>query len=698
MNMQRTPDSHVFLDSCKGQHGYNCADSGYSGFFQSPQDIRQLDSTKSLSSGEYNEMAKENQRLTPVAKEKSKERLRSLAKDCRTTQQPSLLGWTETPKRQSSLHQRLHMCRPLAAVRVEGSRFPCTGTTVGPEGTGSPSIARTNSSIDVSAEHWTSTSFDSLESLTGSFVSDASELEPDVQQMGRKRRLFAQMRTSTRGDGKHISSIPGRSLSLLDADVCLSGCNQSTTECPVCMDVLASRTEEVSQSPIIKDDQSDVLFTPPSTQTPKYVRSVSEDSGFSSVTLDKSQDSSVDYDGSFQELLLAKSRGNCEASNPAETKRRSRLQRQHRLSTLKEGGSQSEDEPLDRKPLHQSQSHPKDDVFGDHASPQSVQSARCDGRTPCDSLTSTKQVHVTPLRASAVKPGSVTPFNASCANPDGTPLRTTPVNLSMTPALQLVHALCQHNAQMFMGQSPSLREHLKSTPALTDTPVMLKTLMPLAGLIGRKMGLGKVDILSELKKRNLRHILAVILGLLTPESIYNCSLVCKSWREIIKRDKSAHVKRRSYLHQVESSEESGASFATDSERKHSLQKRSALKTVQAQASTPSFCTPLSASGTPSQRSALSSGSSKREKFIAVAKTLFNDEYLKACPRCQHPARCQSVRGEGVCSHPDCSFQFCTSCLCAFHGSKECGSQIVGSRKKDTLLPGSAQSKRNVRRL
>lgn len=85
-------------------------------------------------------------------------------------------------------------------------------------------------------------------------------------------------------------------------------------------------------------------------------------------------------------------------------------------------------------------------------------------------------------------------------------------------------------------------------------------------------------------------------------------------------------------------------------------------------------------------------------FFQVAKTLFNDECLKACPRCQHPARCQSVKGEGVCSHPDCGFQFCTSCLCAFHGARECGSQIVGSRKKDTLLPGSAQSKRNVRRL
>lgn len=85
-------------------------------------------------------------------------------------------------------------------------------------------------------------------------------------------------------------------------------------------------------------------------------------------------------------------------------------------------------------------------------------------------------------------------------------------------------------------------------------------------------------------------------------------------------------------------------------------------------------------------------------LLQVAKSLFNDECLKPCPRCQHPARCHSVKGEGVCSRADCAFQFCTACLCAFHGSKECGSQSGGRRKKDTLLPGSAQSKRNIRRL
>lgn len=73
---------------------------------------------------------------------------------------------------------------------------------------------------------------------------------------------------------------------------------------------------------------------------------------------------------------------------------------------------------------------------------------------------------------------------------------------------------------MFAGQSPSLQEQLRSTAELVATPAKFRTTIPLAGLIGRKMGLGNVDILTELGKRSLWHILSVILGHLTCESIY----------------------------------------------------------------------------------------------------------------------------------------------------------------------------------
>lgn len=304
-----------------------------------------------------------------------------------------------------------------------------------------------------------------------------------------------------------------------------------------------------------------------------------EDSGFSSLTLDKSEDSPVDYDGSFQELLLSASRGQCETPNLAESKRRSRLYRQHRLSTLKEGGSQSEDDGADRnhRHSHQMHSHSKDDdVFVEPSTPHGISSGTNLDRT-ADSLAPGRQVYTTPSRAIPAKPENVT-LHSTSANPDETPHRRASLHLSLTPALQLVHEMCQQNAQKFAGHSPSLKEQLKFTAALTETPVMFRTSMPLTGLIGRKMGLGKVDILTELKKRDLRHILAVIFNELSAESVYRwdanvlfhtlklffqhglgvvsrCSQVCKSWNDIVQQNECARLKRRTHLSEVDAGRE-----------------------------------------------------------------------------------------------------------------------------------------------
>ncbi|KAM9352977.1 F-box only protein 43 [Symphorus nematophorus] len=695
--MQCTPESNVYRERLKGQQCFDdCSDSGYSGLFHSPPSISGTDSCRSLSPVEFNETPKENLRLSVTPKERTREPVGFLGKNSRGIQRPSAVSWCETPKRDSSLRHRLLMCRSTTAFKADNARSPRT--------------RRTESST-VRSENWLSASFDSLDTLTGALASSTLKLDQDLPLSGRKRRLlFTQVRTSTLEDGKlnsgHLSSFERR-VSLTDADFSesISASDQINIESPY--KFLPTSSKENSESPISSVtnnlyDSSSVLSTPSLTHTPKYIRSVYEDSGFSSLALDKSQDSSVDHDGSFQELLLSASRGTSETPNLAEAKRRSRFQRQHRLSTLKEGGSQSEEDPKDRKHDHHCHRQSKEDeVFADAATPCSVLSVKCTNSMTSDSLAPAKEDYATPLRATTTKPETMTPL-AAPANPDATPAGTTPVDLSLTPALQLVHAMCQHKAQMFVGQSPSLKEQLKSTAALTETPLVFRTTMPLAGLIGRKMGLGKVDILTELKKRNLRHILAFILHHLTSESIYRCGQVCKSWNEIIQQDKLASFKRRSHLSEVEAALElGGAVHVPDAETRLTLHKRSALKTVQAQSRTSSFCTPQSGNSTltPLQHSIIHSGSSsKREKFLEVAKTLFNDECLKPCPRCQHPARCHSLKGEGVCSRADCGFQFCTACLCAFHGSRECGSQSVGRRKKDILLPGSAQSKRNVRRL
>lgn len=176
-------------------------------------------------------------------------------------------------------------------------------------------------------------------------------------------------------------------------------------------------------------------------RSPVRADTSSDDSGFSSLGLDKSHDSSVDHDGSFQELT----------SSNGKDKRRSRLERQRRLSTLREGGSQSDDGPKSQRTEPRAS---KDEVFWDG----------------------------TPLSAATLKMQ----------------------DLSLTPALQAVHTISL--------QQTSLEELLRDGPVATS--------LPLAGLIGRKMGLDKVDVITELRMRNLRHVLAVILSLLSAADLY----------------------------------------------------------------------------------------------------------------------------------------------------------------------------------
>ncbi|KAM9806294.1 F-box only protein 43 [Syngnathus typhle] len=695
--MQCTPESNVHHVNCKGKECYERFDSGYSGSFHSPQSISGFDSCR-LASVDLSDTPKENVRLAVTPQESS--RIRSLQKDTRGLQRSSTLNWCETPrasKSYGSLRHRLAMCNGTKAVKRDNTKSPCT----------------TPIESSIGSDHDLSVSFDSLDPATPGLTLGALKLEQDFPLCSRKRRLlFSQVRTSTLEDGTLNLGVSNRlegRLSLSDDfSQNFHASDQFNLEAPCLSKLLLGSSKDNSPSPVNNltsalHESSNVLCTLSSPDTPKCIRSPCEDSGFSS--LDKSQDSSVDHDGSFQELLLSASKGNSETPNLTDGKRRSRLQRQRRLSTLKEGGSLSEEDPTDRK--HQRIQYRRgtckeDEVFV-RETPSRVLSVKCINTT-FDGLTSTQQGYTTPQSESTAKLDSITPSSCTSVNSNVTPHSnvTSTSKLSLTPALQLIHTLCEQRAKMFAGQSPSLKEELRTIAALGETPDLFGITMPLAGLIGRKMGLGKVDILTELRKRNLRHILAVILSHLSADCVCRCGQVCKDWDEIIQQDKKAHSRRTIYQSEVEAAQENGATaHVADAETRLALLKRSTLKTVQAQSRTSNYCTPQSGTRTltPLHYSTLSLGSSsKRDKFIEVAKTLFNDECLRHCPRCQHPAKCQTVKGEGICTRADCAFEFCTKCLCAFHGSKECASKSAGRRKKDRLLPGSAESKRNIRRL
>ncbi|XP_077577084.1 F-box only protein 43 [Stigmatopora nigra] len=675
--MQCTPESH---DCIKHQPCYGCFDSGYSGSFQSPQSIGGFDSGGSYPSGNCKDTCKKNLRLPVTPQETSRGRFSNT--DTNGVQQPSTLRLCETPKickRYVPLRHRLVMCSASKYVKSDSTNSPCDGQM-------EPST-RSNRQLSVSFG-----SFD-----TAPQTPTILSWEQDLALSLKKRRLsLSQGRTSTLEDETYSSgdsSSLERQISLLNLSEHSHASDQLHSEAH--RKFLPFSSKENFQSPgnnLSSDlnDSTNVLCTPSSMHTPRCIRFLREDSGFSS--LDKSQDYSVDHDGSFQELLLSASKRNSETPNMTDTKRRSRLQRQKRLSTLEEGGSLSDEDQSDRKYQHSHTSN--NEVF--KQTPRKILSVRCIN-TISEALESASQSYTTPLREAM--PDKNPPSSTPSVKTNTTPKPTKTDNLSLTPALQLIHNLCEQRTKMLSSQSPSLKVHLRTIAALAETPTMFGTSMPLAGLIGRKMGLDQVDILTELRKKNLRHILAVIFSHLSAECIYRCGQVCKDWNDIIQNDKQAHLKREIYCGAVTGALELfGNGYLANAENRMALHQRSALKTVQVESSTPTYSTPQSGSRSLQSSTLPLGSSSKRDKFIDVAKTLFKHECLRECPCCQHPAKCHIVKGEGVCTRADCAFRFCTACLCTFHGSKECRSQSAGRRKIDRLLPGSAQSKRNIRRL
>uniref|UniRef100_A0A8C0KQA2 F-box protein 5 n=1 Tax=Canis lupus dingo TaxID=286419 RepID=A0A8C0KQA2_CANLU len=156
----------------------------------------------------------------------------------------------------------------------------------------------------------------------------------------------------------------------------------------------------------------------------------------------------------------------------------------------------------------------------------------------------------------------------------------------------------------------------------------------LPNLIGRKMGLECVDILSELFRRGLRHLLANILTQLNDMDLINVSRVSTTWKKILEDDKRA------------------------------LQLYN--KAIQR---------------------------------VTVAKTLKENESLKACIRCNSPAKYDCYLQRAICKREGCGFDYCTRCLCNYHATKECSNgKPLKTNYKTGPLPGTKKSKKNLRRL
>uniref|UniRef100_UPI00398EBBC7 F-box only protein 5 n=1 Tax=Pristiophorus japonicus TaxID=55135 RepID=UPI00398EBBC7 len=254
----------------------------------------------------------------------------------------------------------------------------------------------------------------------------------------------------------------------------------------------------------------------------------------------------------------------------------------------------------------------------------------------------------------------------------------------LLPALQVGWAVCQS-----MGRArgkPGVDQSLLKQTLLGQT-------FSIENLIGRKMGLERVDIWKELSERGFPLLLSKLLRFLSGADLLNCVKVSKTWRKIISDDRRASqsLKKASRLRRVSAADSLG-----DTATRRNTVSRGALSSVQRvglnsprKNSAPRQPLGLATPGNASQKSI---------RHQQVVKTLKWDETLKICPQCASPAKFFSCQQRAVCSSERCSYDYCSLCFCAYHGSKDCVRRHFINCSKSQPQAGSKKSKRNLQRL
>ncbi|XP_045927446.1 F-box only protein 5 [Micropterus dolomieu] len=221
-------------------------------------------------------------------------------------------------------------------------------------------------------------------------------------------------------------------------------------------------------------------------------------------------------------------------------------------------------------------------------------------------------------------------------------------------------------------------------------------------VIGGQMGLEYIDMFSSLLCRNMKIILSNILALLGDMDLISCKKVSKTWRRVICED-AASLSRceraeQSLWESRSSLRQSGCGLTRDVGVS-----RVVLSCMQTLASS---STPSSSSSTPTCRVNRRTACSQKaplhtrfDEYVQAASTLKQHQSLRHCKLCGSPATHLPEVQRATCTRLSCLFDFCTHCQEAFHGSTPC--RVVQPRlssKTTLIVPGSARSKRNIRRL
>ncbi|XP_075452617.1 F-box only protein 5 [Ascaphus truei] len=217
----------------------------------------------------------------------------------------------------------------------------------------------------------------------------------------------------------------------------------------------------------------------------------------------------------------------------------------------------------------------------------------------------------------------------------------------------------------------------------------------LENLIGKSMGLERLDILGELFQRDFKHLLTKILRHLSEIDLINVVSVSTTWRKILQRDRWAYHIYNTAPKELGDNE---AKLTVHAATRDVPLCRVPLSTVQKVAS--ASCSIVKKKLSKQNNKIGGASRSRHTEFNEVAQTLKNDQSLKVCNRCGSPAKYDSYLHRATCTRESCMLDFCTLCLCDYHFSKNClaTSKPQGQRYLSEPLPGSKKSKHNLRRL
>ncbi|XP_004701999.2 F-box only protein 5 [Echinops telfairi] len=259
-------------------------------------------------------------------------------------------------------------------------------------------------------------------------------------------------------------------------------------------------------------------------------------------------------------------------------------------------------------------------------------------------------------------------------------------NKNLLPVLHFEKVVCS-----------TLKKNAKRNPKV-DREILKRIItsgnFKLQNVIGRKMGLECVDFLSELFRRGLKLLLADILAQLSGMDLINVAKVSTTWKKILEDDKEAFQLYNKAMQKVS---ETVTKFLPQASTRENILHRTALASVQKSAT--QTCLKKDTRIKLSSQGDQEDSYSRHNQFSEAARTLKNNESLKACVRCNSPAKYDDYLQRATCKRESCGFDYCTRCLCDYHASKNCsnGKPLKASYKMGPL-PGTKKSKKNLRRL